>query len=475
MKNTPRIGFVLALSCGLAAWLTGCTVGPNYKRPQVALPAEFRNTPAAAAGTQPDASFADNKWQDVFSDATLNQIVTAALANNFDLRIAAVRAEEARAQLGITRANQYPQLDLQAGFASERSSTIAAAPVPPGFNLRASYTSLEAALSWELDLFGRLRRLTEAARARYLASQEGRNAITVSLVSSVMDAYFQLLEQDLEQDISRKTQSIAQDSLRLVELRHKEGAATGLDVSQAQQLIFTAAARIAATERASNQTENLLSLLQGAAPAAQARTRKLEEIAVPAQAPPGLPAAILARRPDIRGAEQDLIAANAEIGAARAQYFPQISLTAVAGGQSRDLLALASSAARVYSVAPAALVPIFHAGQIRNQVRLSEAQQREMLIAYQRAIYTALREVSDALVGFDRLREERNQQEQLVHSLEDAFRLSDLRYKGGLDNYLQVLDAQRNLFTGQLSLAQLRLQEREAVVDLYRALGGGWS
>jgi multidrug efflux system outer membrane protein len=439
------------------------------------MPGEFRNAPAPAAGTLPDASFAGAKWKDVFADPTLNQIVSASLANNFDLRIAAERAQQARAQLGITRASQYPQLDAQAGFSGERLSSIAGNGVPAGTNLSASYTMLGAALSWELDVFGRLRRLTEAARARYLSSEEGRNAVTVSLVSSVMDAYFQLLEQDLEQEISRKTQATAQDSLRLVELRHKAGAATGLDVSQAQQLIFTAAARIAATERASTQTENLLSLLQGAAPAAQARARKLEEIAVPAQAPPGLPATLLTRRPDIRAAEQDLIAANAQIGAARALYYPQISLTAFAGGESRELLQLASVPARLYTVAPAALIPIFHAGQIRNQVRLSEAQQRELLLTYQRTIYTALREVSDALVGFDRLREERKQQEQLVRTLEDTVRLSDLRYKGGLDSYLQVLDAQRNLFTGQLSLAQLRLQERVAVVDLYRALGGGWS
>ena len=466
---TPRFMIAPALL------LAGCTVGPNYHRPQVAMPPEFRNAPAPAAGTQPEASLGDSKWQDLFADATLNQIVTAALAGNFDLRIAAARAEEARAQLGITRAQQYPRLDGQAGFTSERSSTIAASPVPAGTKLSASFTTLEAALSWELDLFGRLRRQTEAARARYFASQEGRAAVTVSLVASVMDAYFQLLEQDLEQEISRKTQTIAQDSLRLVELRHNEGAATGLDVSQAQQLIYSAAARLAAAERAGKQTENLLSLLQGAAPAAQTRSRKLEEIAVPASAPPGLPASILARRPDIRQAEQELIAANAQIGAARAQYFPSISLTAAAGAQSRDLLALATAPARVYSVAPAALIPIFNAGQTRGQVRFSEAQQREMLIAYQRTIYAALKEVSDALIAFDRLREERSQQEQLVRALENTVRLSDLRYKGGLDNYLQVLDAQRSLFAGQLSLAQLRLQERQAVVDLYRALGGGWS
>jgi multidrug efflux system outer membrane protein len=317
--------------------------------------------------------------------------------------------------------------------------------------------------------------LTEAARANYLASEEGRRAVQVSLVSDVMDSYFQLLEQDSELDISRKTVTTAQESLRIVQLRHDRGAASALDVRQADQLLYTATARIAAAQRSITQTENLLSLLQGSVPDAQPRGRKLEDIPEPAAAPPGLPSSLLERRPDIRVAEENLVAANAQIGAARALYFPQISLTAFAGGQSRYLLDIATGPARVYTVAPSAIQSIFHAGQIRNQVRFTEAQEREMLITYQRSIYTALREVADALVAFDRLREERSQQEQLVSTLEDTVRLSDLRYRGGLDSYLQVLDAQRNLFSGQLALAQLRLQERVSFVQIYRALGGGWS
>jgi NodT family efflux transporter outer membrane factor (OMF) lipoprotein len=462
----------LALS---AVFLAGCTVGPNYKRPAVAIPGEFRGA-AAVAGSTPAAPLADTKWQDLFSDNTINQMVTAALANNFDLRISAERVEEARAQLGITRANQYPFLDLQGGFTGSRSATIGSNTfVPRGLNLNSSYTSLGAALSWELDIWGRLRRLTESARASYLASEEGRRAVTVSLIGDVMDNYFQLLEQDSELDISRQTLSTAQDSLRLVELRRERGAASGLDVSQAEELLYTAGARIAAAERSIAQTEDELSLLQGAVPAAQARGRKLEEIPLPAQIAPGPPTDLLARRPDIRQAEQNLISANAQIGAARALYYPQLSLNAFAGGQSRYLTQIATAPARVYTVAPSALQAIFHAGQIRNQVRLTEAQEREILIAYQKAIYSALREVADALIGYDRLREESAQQQRLVTTLENTVRLSDLRYRGGLDSYLQVLDSQRNLFTGQLTLAQLRLQERVAVVQIYRALGGGWS
>ncbi len=457
------------LTAGILA-LTGCMLGPDYQRPKVSLPGEFRGAPATTA------SLASTKWQDLFTDQTLNQMVTTALANNFDMRIAAERAEQARLQLGITRASQYPFVNAGVGFTASRNSSIGASRlVPAGAKLESSYTDLGAALSWELDIWGRLRRLTEASRARYLASEEVRRAVGVSLVANVMESYFQLLEQDLELEISRKTQGAASESMKLVELRRQRGAASGLDVRQAEQLLYTAGAQSASAERVIAQSENLLSLLQGAAPSAQARGRKLEEIPIPAQLPAGLPVDLLERRPDIRQAEQDLVAANAQIGAARSLYFPQLSLSAYAGGESRSLLDIFTSPAHVFNIAPSALQAVFRAGQMRTQVRLTEAQQREMLITYQRTIYTALREVADAVVSFDRLREQRSQQEQLVKTLEGTVRLSELRYKGGLDSYLQVLDAQRNLFNGQLTLARLRLQERVAVVQLYRALGGGWS
>jgi multidrug efflux system outer membrane protein len=435
------------------------------------VPGQYRGAPAAA-GPQ---SIADTKWVDLFNDDNLRVLVGAALKNNFDLRIAAERVQEARAQLGVTRANQYPFLDASASFTGSRIALIGANNLfPPGYNPNVSYTQAGLNLSWELDIWGKYRRLTESARAAYLASEQGRRAVLVSLVSEVMTTYFQLLEQDLELAISRKTRDVANDSLRLVQLRHDRGAATGLDLSQAQQFLYTAAAQIAANERAIGQTENALSLLLGSAPSIQPRGKPLEQIPLPPQLPPGLPSALIERRPDILQAEQNLVSANAQIGAARAQYFPDISLTAFAGGQSRALLDLATAPARVYSVAPAALLPIFNAGQIRSQVRLTEAQQRELLVTYQRTIYTALREVSDALIGHDRTRQQRAEEESLVHALEDSVRLSNLRYQGGLDSYLQVLDSERNLFQGQLILAQLRLQEVSSVVQLYRALGGGW-
>ena len=451
--------------------LAGCTVGPRYQKPKVEIAPQFRG--ATVSETTP--SIGDVKWAEVFGDPTVEQLVNTALQHNFDLAAAAERVQQARAALGVTRANQFPFLDAQAGFTGARGSSVGSSRfIPAGTNLSSSYTQVGAALSWELDLFGRLRRLTEAARAQYLASEEARRGIQVALIGDVTSTYFDLLERDLELEISRKTLGIAENSLKLVQLRHDRGAATGLELRQAEELQYTATAQIAAVQRAIGQTEDALSLLLGQAPSNQPRGRALSDIPVPKALPAGLPSALLERRPDIRAAEQNLIAANAQIGAARALYFPQIGLTAFAGGQSRALTDIVTAPARVYSVAPSALLPIFRAGQIRSQVRLTEAQERELLVRYQQSIYTALRDVSDALIGDSGTRDQRAQQELLVTALSETARLSDLRYRGGLDSYLQVLDAQRNLFAGQLQLAQLRLQELNSVVQFYRALGGGW-
>jgi multidrug efflux system outer membrane protein len=289
-----------------------------------------------------------------------------------------------------------------------------------------------------------------------------------------MNDYFLLRERDLELEIARQTRDIAQDNLRLVGLRHTGGAATGLEVHQAEQFLYTATAQMASARRDIEQTENALSLLAGEAPGEIVRGKALAELEPPAQVPAGLPSSLLERRPDIRQAEQTLIAANARIGAAKALYFPQITLTGFLGGQSIALAKLFEGPERQQAIAPAAVLPLFNAGQIRAGVRFSEAQKREMVIAYQKTIYTGLREVSDALVGYSGTREQRTQQELLVKALAESTRLSNLRYKGGLDSYLQVLDSERNLFQGQLVLAQLRLAEMQSFVQLYRALGGGW-
>ncbi len=421
--------------------LSACAVGPNYKRPAVQVPPQFRGAGASDQATAPE-SLADLKWVDLFQDDALKQLITTALEKNFDLRIAAERVLQARALLGIERSSQFPALDAD---------------------------------GWELDVWGRLRRLTEAARAQYLASEEGRRGVVTTLVSDVMTNYFRLRELDLDLSIALKNRDIARDSLQLTQLRHDRGAATGLDVRQAEQFLYTATAQIASAERSIGQTENALSLLLGQSPGDVKRGKALEEFKAPPQVPAGLPSSLLERRPDIRQAEQLLIAANARIGAARAEYFPQITLTGFLGVQSRALSNLLTGQARDWNTAPAVTLPIFNAGRIRSNVRLTEAQQREALIGYQKTIQTSLREVSDALIGYGKTSEQRAQQELLVEALRETERLASIRYNGGLDSYLQVLDAQRNLFQGDLALAQLRQQELAAIVDLYRALGGGWN
>ena len=451
--------------------LAGCMVGPNYKRPNVPAPPQFRYEDQPAGSE----SIANTKWFDLFQDDALRQLVNEALRNNFDLRIAAERVLEARASLGITRSQLFPQLSADGQFEASRTSTIGATRfIPRDLNTAVSFTQAGFSLAWELDFWGRIRRLTESARAQYLASEEARHAVITTLISDVTSTYFGLRELDLELEIGRKTRGVAENSLRLINARHTRGAATGLDVSQAQQFLYTATAQIAATERAIGETEDALSLLLGRSPSDIPRGQALEGFVIPPQVPAGLPSSLLERRPDIRQAEQQLISANAQIGAAKALYFPQITLTGFLGGQSRALTELFTGPARQSDIAPAAVLPIFTAGRLRSNVRLTEAQQREALIAYQRSIQTAFREVSDALVDYQKTGQQRAQQELLVRALMDSDRLSTLRYRGGLDSYLQVLDAERNLFQGQLLLAQLRRLELISIVQLYRALGGGW-
>ena len=453
------------------ALLAGCTLGPNYKRPSVQVPGEYRGAPAQAFA----ASLADTKWPDLFPDDVLKQHIAAALAHNLDLALAAERVEEARARFRITGANRYPFLYAAAGFTGSRSSLVGAnTEIPPGTSLDVSYTQAGAALSWELDLWGRLRRLTESARAQYLATEEARRGVIVSLIADVASAYFTVRERDLELEIGRGTREIAVRNLDLVRLRHDHGAATGLDVHQAEQFLYIASAEIAGAQRDIAQAEDALSLLLGRPPGEIARGKTMDDFGLPPELPPGLPSSLLERRPDIRQAEQTLVAANAQIGAAKAYYFPQISLTGFLGGQSRALADLFTGPARQWTIAPGALLPIFNAGQVRVGVRLTETQKREMVIAYQKSIYNAFREVSDALAGYQDTRDERRQQDELVHALIETSRLSNMRYQGGLDSYLQVLDAERNLFQGRLALAQLRLRELLSFVQLYRALGGGW-
>jgi multidrug efflux system outer membrane protein len=464
MRPVPAVALALAL-------LTGCAVGPNYRRPDLPVPPQFRDA-EQPGGTN---SLADMKWFELFHDDVLKGLVKEALEGNHDLKIASARVLEAREQYGITRADLFPQLNVGAQFSALRNSQIGQFRfLPAGISLDTAYTQAGFSLGWELDLWGRIRRLKESARAQYLASEQVRHGVVTTLVADVSTFYLDLRELDLELEIARKTRDTAENGLRLTTLRHNRGVATGLDVHQAEQLLYTATAQIASAERAIRQNENALSLLLGRNPGDIARGKGLEELAPPAGVPAGLPSALLERRPDVRQAEDMLIAANAQIGAAKAQYFPQISLTGFLGGQSRALSDLFVGPARQWSFVPSATAPIFTAGKIRSGVRFTEAQRMEALAIYQKTVQTAFREVSDALIGYTKNSQQRTEEERLVRALRETARLSRLRYQGGLDSYLQVLDADRNLFQAELVLAQLRREELVAVVQLYRALGGGW-
>jgi len=459
----------------LAVFSAGCAVGPNYKRPSVATPAAFR----APQPLPPDqaASLADLKWFQVFKDQQLQDLIRTALVHNYDLRDAVARVEAARARLGITRSDQFPNVAAGGNMEFNRFSRAGATPLPAAFLPSQNRTFGSAALqllSFEIDIWGRLRRATEAARANLLSAEETRKAVVTTLVSDVATSYLTLRELDYELEISRRTLQTREESLNLVRQRQTGGVSTRLDLRQAEQLVYTAAETIPATQEQIEQRENEISLLLGENPGSVTRGRSLTDQELPPDVPPGLPSALLERRPDIRAAEQDLIAANAEIGVARAAYFPQVSLSGSLGGASTQLSSLFSGPHNTFSLVPQVAQPIFTAGRIKSGVRLAQAERDHALVQYEKVIQTAFTEVSSALIAHQRLRESREKQEELVTALEDRLSLAYLRYRGGVDTQLNALDADRDLFQAQLTLAQLRLEEILSVVQLYKALGGGW-
>jgi len=402
-------------------------------------------------------------------------MVRTALVQNYDLREAIARVDAARANLGITRADQFPTIDGTADLTTLRSSAAGEIPSPQGFSQKRTFGSVAFnLLSFEVDLWGRLRRATEAARADLLASDENRKALITTLIGDVAGAYFNLLELDMELEIARRTLAVRQDSLQLIRLRQQGGIANILEVRQGEQLVYTAAQVIPSTEQLIEQTENAISLLLGQRPGVIARGRPLTGQEQPPSVPPGLPSSLLERRPDIRTAEQNLVAANAIIGVAKAAYFPRISLTGFFGFQSSELSSLFTESTRTWQFMPQVTQPIFNGGRIRSNVTLAEAQQQIAVVQYERVIQTAFREVSDALVRYRQAREIRATQELLEVTLEDRSRLSYMRYRGGVDTLLSALDADRDLFNAELGLAQVRRNELLALVQLYRALGGGW-
>jgi len=420
--------------------------------------------------TQPAAeSLGDQKWWEVFQDKQLQDLIYTALQQNYDVRIAATRILEAQAQVGITRADQLPTVSAGAQSVDQRTPRTKSFP-----QFESSAHQVDLSLAWELDFWGKYRRATESARANLLATEWAREAVITTLVGDVAAAYFQLRELDLELEISRRTLVSRQDSLRITQMLANGGATSMLDVRQAEQLVFTAAETIPDLERRIEQQENFISTLLGNNPGPIARGTKLTEQPHAPEIPAGLPSSLLERRPDIRQAEAQLIAANAQIGVAKAAYFPQISLTASGGYQSSALTSLFSGPAGLWSFGGSLVQPIFAGGRIRSNVKFTEARQQEAALVYQQTIQQAFRGVSDALVEYRKDREFREQQEQLAFSAQDAARLSETRYRGGATSYLEVLTNETNYFDAELGLAQAQLNELLALVRIYRNLGGGW-
>jgi outer membrane protein, multidrug efflux system len=454
-----------ALAVGLA--LTGCALGPDYRRPAVPAPDGWRDGRPAAD----PASLADLTWWALFDDEELRRLVAAALEANKDLRIAVARVDQARAQLGVARAAQFPQIDAGGSATTNRFSDTV---LPRNQGGVTDLFSTSVDLTFELDIWGRLRRGTEAARAELLASEDARHAVVMTLVSDVAAAYFQLRQLDLELETTRRNVGSRQGSLQLVRDRFEAGITSALDLRQAEAELASTTAQIPDLERQIAQTENRLSVLLGRNPGGVSRGRPLVDQTFPPSIPAGLPSVLLERRPDIRQAEASLVAANARIGVAKAAFFPQISLTGFFGLESVALSDLFTGASRVWQFGPTLTVPLFNAGRNRGNLRLTEARQQEALIRYEQAIQQAFREVEDALIAHRKAREALAEQRVAVRASRDSLSIAETRYTSGLTSYLDVLDAQRTVLAAEVAESRTLLAQLVAVVQLYRALGGGW-
>jgi multidrug efflux system outer membrane protein len=448
--------------------LTACMVGPNYHRPSVQTPTTYRDLSGNPQLQAQTASYADLPWWQVFRDPKLQELIRAAIQQNYDLQLATERINAARAQLAVTRSSLFPQVQGAGNFSGGKESN---------FQTKYNFLTLGADAAFQLDFFGRLRRATEAARAQVLATEAARQTVILTLVSDAASDYFALLQLDLQLQITRQTVETQIDSVKLTTRRLQYGVATKLDVLQAQQTLDTANAQVPDLERQIAQEEDAISILLGNYPQSVTRGLPLVEQALPPEVPPGLPSSIIERRPDIREAEQNLIAANAEIGVAKAQFFPQISLTGSGGGtfgRSSAFSSLMSSQVGTWTYGAQATQPIFTGGALRGNLRLAESQQKQALIAYRQTIQRAFGDVSDALIGYEKFHQVRIRQQESVADLQESVRLSTLRYNGGTTTYLEVLDGQRSLYAAELTLAQARGNEYQSLVQVYRALGGGW-
>lgn len=472
-----RIVVALLMACmtqTVAFGQTGKKGKKQYEPPVVLTPTDYRGTGATSAA--PDAqTLADARWFEVFKDEKLQGLIRDALAYNYDVREAVARIDAARAQLGITRSEQFPTVGANANIVTERVSRDGAITVPEPIKQNRSFGSVLLNLfTFELDIWGRLRKQTAAARADLAATEEARKAVLTVVVSDVATSYFNLRELDFELEIAKRTLASRQESLRIIRLRQERGVSNMLDVRQSEELVYNATEVIPAVEQAIERQENFISFLTGKNPQAVLRGDGLTEQQLPPSVPAGLPSDLIARRPDILSVEQELVAASGRIEVARKAYFPRISLTGFLGFESDSLTSLFSPSRAVWGFVPEVAQPIFTGGRIKSNVRFTQAQRDFLLVNYERTIRNAFREVSDSLVAYRKVKEVRSQRELLVTTLRDRSRLAYLRYNGGVSNLLEALDADRELFDAELSLAQVRRDELLTVVQLYKALGGGW-
>ena len=458
-----------------ALLLAGCPVGPNFVKPAPEMPAEYRSD----LGPAEAASFADQAWFAVFHDAKLRELIETAIANNYDLRTAAARVEQAKHLVGVTRSEIFPQASYQGG--AQRGKSFAGPPFElngqtvGGVN-RTFNTFLGAfSLAWEIDVWGRIRRATEASEASLWATEDVRRGVVLSLVSGVAASYFALQELDLELEIARNTTASFDDTVQLFTRRYEGGVDSKLSVERAKAARAEAAATIPAIEQQIVQQENAISVLLGRPPGPIPREPLLTRTALPPQTPPGLPSQLLQRRPDILQAERLIQAANAQVGVTVANFFPQIGLTTLYGGQSSDLDNIVKTPGAIWAIAGSVLGPIFQGGRLTESYRAAVAEWEGTKSVYEQTVLSALGEVSNALIAQQKLEEVKAQQEQQVAALRESVRLALLRYNGGLSSYFEVLEAQQQLFPAELSLAATDRDRLLAVVDLYRALGGGWA
>jgi multidrug efflux system outer membrane protein len=447
--------------------LAGCAIGPDYRRPDIVSPPVWRVDMQQAQDT------ANTAWWEQFNDPVLSELIGTALRENYDLLVATARVEEFYGLYGATRADLFPQVGYGGSAGRVQTTTKGPIPITPGTSPRYNIYQAEFSASWEIDLWGKIRRATEAARADLMAAEDSRRGVILSLVTSVATAYIDLRSLDQQLEIARQTAKSREESVRLFELRFKGGNISEMELSQVQSEYYVALAAIPDLERRIRQQENFLSILLGKNPGPILRGKTLDDISLPA-VPAGLPSDLLARRPDILQAEQALIAANARIGVAKAQYFPSISLTGFFGSASTDLSALFTGPAKTWSYAGTLAGPIFTAGKIKGTVKAAEAVQQEALFGYEQAIRNGFRDFEDALIDQDRTRVQLDALAKQDEALATYARLARLRYENGYTSYIEVLDAERSLFNGQLSYAQTQDALLRALVNLYKSMGGGW-